>query len=65
MTDAVFETGSLYRVTLEVTPPKSAVARYYLTLEDFMPGGWTPIRGIFGTTSAFTAESSLQSGYWG
>jgi hypothetical protein len=46
-----FKKWQLYRVTLTVTPPVTSLPVYYLTLEDFMPGWWRPIRGVFKTES--------------
>lgn len=45
VTDNTYQRGSLYRVTLRVTLPDfSNKSWHHLTLEDFVPGGWRPIR---------------------
>lgn len=50
-------------MTLGVSLPDYAnKSWHHLTLEDFVPGGWRPIRGIFKTESAFTSDS--QNGYY-
>lgn len=61
--DNIFEKWQLYRVTLEVSLP-DYVRRswHHLALEDFVPGGWRPIRGIFKTESVFTSDA--QDGYY-
>lgn len=51
--------GELYKVTLDVElTGYENKSWYYLTLEDFMPGAWRPIRGIFNTESVFTRDTA-------
>jgi uncharacterized protein YfaS (alpha-2-macroglobulin family) len=62
VTWSIFKKGELYRVTLNVNiPDYTNRSWYYLTLEDFVPGWWRPIRWIFKTESIFTGDSS---NYW-
>lgn len=50
--DWLYQRGSLYRVTLKVALPDFAnKSWHHLTVEDFVPGGWRPIRWIFKTES--------------
>lgn len=43
--DGVYTRGALYRVILKVTLPDFVnKSWHHLTLEDFVPGGWRPIR---------------------
>lgn len=64
VTDGVFYKWQLYQVTLKVTPPKSSHPQYYLTAEDFVPGGWRPIRWVFSTESKLLASTDASSSYW-
>jgi uncharacterized protein YfaS (alpha-2-macroglobulin family) len=64
VTDGVFEKGVLYRVRLTATPSQTALHRYYLTLEDYIPGGWRPISSVFQTESSSTTDDQSQYGYW-
>jgi len=61
--DGIFSLGKLYRVTLTVTPPKHKIHSYYLTLEDFVPGAWRPIRGVFRTEMQYLPWSQSTSPY--
>jgi uncharacterized protein YfaS (alpha-2-macroglobulin family) len=62
MTGNIFQKGELYRVTLNVDiPDYNNAFWYYLTLEDFMPGAWRPIRWLFKTESSFTQDTSAYS----
>ncbi len=61
--DGRFQKGKLYRVTLTVTPPPSDAPTYYLTLEDYVPGAWRPIRGVFRTESSATTDNG-DGWYW-
>jgi alpha-2-macroglobulin len=64
VTDAVFQKWQLYRVTLTATPPVSDTPSYYLTLEDFVPGWWRPIRWVFTTESRSTTDTNQEGWYW-
>lgn len=62
VTDGIFERWQLYRVTLTVSLPNYVnKSWHHLTLEDFVPGWWRPIRGIFKTESVFTSD--VNNGY--
>ncbi|NRH21094.1 hypothetical protein HOO68_03555 [Candidatus Gracilibacteria bacterium] len=63
-TNGIFKKGDLYRVRIKVTPKSGNNTKYYLTLEDFIPGGWRPIRGVFNTESSSTTDASSEYGYW-
>ncbi len=47
-----------------MTPKTKNITKYYLTLEDYIPGGWRPISSIFKTESSSTTDGSSEYGYW-
>lgn len=49
---------------ITVTPKPSDKNKYYLTLEDYIPGGWRPISSIFKTESSSTTDANSKYGYW-
>lgn len=63
-TNGIFKKWELYRVRITVTPKSGNSMKYYLTLEDYIPGGWRPIRWVFNTESSSTTDSSSEYGYW-
>lgn len=62
--DKKFQKWKLYRVKLTVTPPPTESPTFYLTLEDYVPGAWRPIRGIFQTESSATSDNNQDGWYW-
>ncbi len=64
VSNGIFAKGVLYRVRITVTPRASNSSKYYLTLEDYIPGGWRPIRWVFKTESSTTTDASREYGYW-
>ncbi|MBC7503547.1 hypothetical protein H7169_01120 [Candidatus Gracilibacteria bacterium] len=64
VTTGIFAKGELYRVRITVTPKQENTAKYYLTLEDYIPGGWRPIQGIFNTESSSTTDVNKEYGYF-
>jgi alpha-2-macroglobulin len=64
ITDGIFHKWQLYRVRITVTPKPSNRSKYYLTLEDYIPGGWRPIQWLFKTESSSTRDASSEYGYW-
>jgi hypothetical protein len=64
VTTGVFAKGEPYRVRITVTPKQENIAKYYLTLEDYIPGGWRPIQWIFKTESSSTTDANSEYGYW-
>ncbi len=63
-TDGIFKKWELYRVRITVTPKPENTTKYYLTLEDYIPGGWRPISSILKTESSSTTDASSEYGYW-
>lgn len=63
-TNGIFKKWDLYRVRITVTPKSGNSIKYYLTLEDYIPGGWRPIRWVFNTESSSTTDASSEYGYW-
>jgi hypothetical protein len=63
-TNGIFRKWDLYRVRITVTPNTSNTTKYYLTLEDYIPGGWRPINSKFNTESSSTTDASSEYGYW-
>lgn len=63
-TNGIFKKWELYRVRITVTPKSGNNIKYYLTLEDYIPGGWRPIRWVFNTESSSTTDASSEYGYW-
>lgn len=57
ITNAIFQKGKLYKVTLRATLPKEG--RRHISIEDFFPGGWRPINGIFKTE-----QSAIGTIWW-
>ena len=55
-----FQKGRLYKVTLKTNVPSGSTRN--LSLEDFFPGGWRPINGIFKTEKS--VEQSTSSSWW-
>ena len=53
--ELTFEKGQLYRVNIHVKIPNERATWQHLTVEDFIPGAWRPIRSIFKTESAMNA----------
>ena len=47
MKNHIFHKGELYKVTLTLELPEGN--HRHVSLEDFFPGGWRPINGIFQT----------------
>jgi uncharacterized protein YfaS (alpha-2-macroglobulin family) len=65
VTDSIFSTGQLYRATIAITLDDTSRSWYHMTLEDFVPGAWRPIRGIFRTESTLTTDvPSSEYGWW-
>jgi MG2 domain/Bacterial Alpha-2-macroglobulin MG10 domain/Alpha-2-macroglobulin family/A-macroglobulin TED domain/Alpha-2-macroglobulin bait region domain len=64
VTTGIFAKWELYRVRITVTPKSSNSTKYYLTLEDYIPGGWRPIQWVFKTESSSTTDMSSEYGYW-
>jgi hypothetical protein len=64
VTNGLFAKGELYRVRITVTPKPTNTIRYYLTLEDYIPGGWRPINSILKTESSSTIDTKSEYGYW-
>ncbi len=64
ITDSIFHHWELYRVRITVTPKPSNTNKYYLTLEDYIPGGWRPISSILKTESMSTTDTNSEYGYW-
>jgi uncharacterized protein YfaS (alpha-2-macroglobulin family) len=64
VSDGIFEKGVLYRVRLTAKTNPNTTHRYYLTLEDYIPGGWRPISSVFHTESSSTTDTNSQYGYW-
>ena len=64
VTNNIFNKWELYRVRITIHQNKSDKINYYLTLEDYIPGGWRPIRWIFQTESSSTTDASSEYGYW-
>lgn len=62
--DNIFHKWELYRVRITVTPKPSNKNKYYLTLEDYIPGGWRPISSVFKTESFTTTDANSEYGYW-
>lgn len=65
--DKTFIKGQLYRVNIHVKIPNERATWQHLTVEDFIPGAWRPIRSIFQTESRMNAstESSYDwDNYW-
>ncbi|MBX9809011.1 hypothetical protein K2X92_01310, partial [Candidatus Gracilibacteria bacterium] len=62
--NSIFKAGELYRARITVTPKPTNSTKYYLTLEDYIPGAWRPIRGVFNTESSLNTDSSSEYGYW-
>jgi alpha-2-macroglobulin len=58
--DRVFQKWKLYKVTLRTTT--SAWSSRNLSLEDFFPGGWRPINGIFHTEQSIARDTG--SSWW-
>ncbi len=69
MNDTVFTKWQLYRVTLRVKIPDTNATWQHLTLEDFVPGWWKPMRWIFQTESKLHSDSTndfySNETYWG
>lgn len=65
VTNGIFEKWKLYRVTLDVHLSNFTKNQswFNLSMEDYFPAGWRPIRGIFKTESALTQEGS-DGGWW-
>ncbi len=63
-TTGIFKKWTLYRVRVTVTPKSENSVKYYLTLEDHIPGWWRPISSIFKTESSSTTDASSEYGYW-
>ena len=64
ITDKTFQKWELYRVRITVTPKPENTTKYYLTLEDYIPGGWRPINSVFKTESSSTTDANSEYGYW-
>jgi uncharacterized protein YfaS (alpha-2-macroglobulin family) len=65
--ELIFEKGQLYRVNIHVKIPNERATWQHLTVEDFIPGAWRPIRSIFKTESAMNAWSDSEydwANYW-
>ena len=52
----IFQKGRLYKVTLKADVPVGSTRN--LSLEDFFPGWWRPINGIFKTEKSLIQETS-------
>jgi uncharacterized protein YfaS (alpha-2-macroglobulin family) len=63
-TNGIFKKWELYRVRITVTPKPENTSKYYLTLEDYIPGGWRPISSILKTESLSTTDGANEYGYW-
>jgi uncharacterized protein YfaS (alpha-2-macroglobulin family) len=64
VTNNIFNKWELYRVRITISPSKTNTVNYYLSLEDYIPGWWRPIRWIFQTESSSTTDASSEYGYW-
>jgi uncharacterized protein YfaS (alpha-2-macroglobulin family) len=64
ITNGIFKFWELYRVRLTVTQKPTNTTKYYLTLEDYIPWAWRPIRGIFNTESSANTDTNSEYGYW-
>ncbi len=47
-----------------MTPKPGNTPKYYLTLEDYIPGAWRPIQSMFKTESSSTTDNNSEYGYW-
>lgn len=63
MKDMVFKKWKLYKVKIRIQVKNVDTKKYHLTLEDFMPGWWRPIRWIFKTESSALKQNDTDN-YW-
>lgn len=65
--DTNFEKWQLYRATIRVKIPEENATWQHLTVEDFVPGWWRPIKWIFHTESRMNEDSTGNydyNNYW-
>jgi uncharacterized protein YfaS (alpha-2-macroglobulin family) len=63
MTENTFDKWQLYRVTIRVKIPEKSSTWQHLSVEDFVPGWWRPIQGIFQTESRMNSDSQMDYDY--